>query len=58
MINIVAGIIIDTFGSLREELAKLNEDIYKIAGAAQSNQLIGSVLSDKISNQKLLQSPR
>jgi hypothetical protein len=44
---------VDKLKKLREELAKLNEDIYKIAGAAQSNQLIGSILSEKISNQKL-----
>jgi len=44
---------VDKLKKLREELAKLNEDIYKIAGAAQSNQLIGSILSEKVSNQKL-----
>jgi len=44
---------VDKLKKLREELLKLNDDIYKIAGAAQSNQLIGSILSEKVSNQKL-----
>jgi Asp-tRNA(Asn)/Glu-tRNA(Gln) amidotransferase C subunit len=35
---------------LREELKKLNDDIYKISGAAQSSQLLGGALGGIISN--------
>jgi len=35
---------------LREELKKLNEDVYKITGAAQSSQLVGAVYSNVASD--------
>lgn len=38
----------DKLKGLREELKKLNEDVFKIAGAAQSSQTIGTILVGKI----------
>jgi hypothetical protein len=40
----------DKVKELREELKKLNDDIYKISGAAQSSQILGGTLSGIISN--------
>ena len=37
----------DKLKGLREELKKLNEDVFKIAGAAQSSQTLGSILVGK-----------
>jgi hypothetical protein len=41
----------DKLKTLREELKKLNEDIYKIVGAAQSSQTLGTILVGKVANQ-------
>lgn len=43
----------DKLKTLREELKKLNEEIYKIAGAAQANQTLGTVLVGRITNENL-----
>ena len=43
----------DKVKELREELKKLNDDIYKISGAAQSSQLLGGALGGIISNKGL-----
>jgi len=37
----------DKLKGLREELKKLNEDVFKIAGAAQSSQTLGTILVGK-----------
>lgn len=37
----------DKLKNLREELKKLNEDVFKIAGAAQSSQTLGTILVGK-----------
>lgn len=42
----------DKLKSLREELKKLNEDVFKIAGAAQSSQTLGSILISKITGKE------
>ena len=38
----------DKLKELRDELKKLNEDVFKIAGAAQSSQTLGTILVGKI----------
>jgi predicted nucleic acid-binding Zn-ribbon protein len=38
---------------LREELKKLNDDIYKITGAAQTSQILGGTLSNIISDKSI-----
>ena len=43
---------VDKLKDLREELKKLNEDVYKIVGAAQASQTLGTILVGKVSNQK------
>jgi hypothetical protein len=40
----------DKLKGLREELKKLNEDVYKIVGAAQSSQTLGTILVGKATN--------
>ena len=41
----------DKLKNLREELKKLNEDVFKIAGAAQSSQTLGTILIGKATDQ-------
>jgi hypothetical protein len=43
----------DKVKELREELKKLNDDIYKVSGAAQSSQLLGGTLGGIISNKSV-----
>ena len=43
----------DKLKDLREELKKLNDEIYKIAGSAQASQTLGTVLVGKITNENL-----
>jgi hypothetical protein len=43
----------DKLKGLREELKKLNEDVFKIVGAAQSSQTLGTILVGKATNTNL-----
>ena len=43
----------DKVKELREELKKLNDDVYKITGAAQTSQLLGGTLAGIISNKSI-----
>lgn len=43
----------DKVKELREELKKLNDDVYKITGAAQTSQLLGGTLAGIISNKSV-----
>jgi hypothetical protein len=43
----------DKVKELREELKKLNDDVYKITGAAQTSQILGGTLAGIISNKSV-----
>lgn len=43
----------DKIKELREEIKKLNQDLYKIAGSAQASQTLGTSLVGQITNQNL-----
>ena len=43
----------DKVKELREELKKLNDDVYKITGAAQTSQILGGTLAGVISNKSV-----
>lgn len=43
----------DKIKELREEIKKLNQDLYKVAGSAQASQTLGTTLVGKISDQTL-----
>lgn len=43
----------DKVKELREEIKKLNQDLYKIAGSAQASQTLGTSLVGQITNQNL-----